>query len=212
MRRLALALVALLAAAAAAGETLKSLSYSCPGAGLTAITVKAGIGDVEVLGAAGGEVVVSVDLTRKGGGLFGDRATTREAEAIEIEPHLAGGELTLRLNPEHRGDAHLSERWTVRVPAALAATVHLGVGDVSVLDVTGDVRVQAGVGDVRIEGVFSAVGEIRAASGVGDVTLRTPQGRTEGTGFIGHTLSGHGPGASTVRADAGVGDVTIRLR
>ncbi len=212
MRRLALALVALLAAAAAAGETLKSLSYSCPGAGIQAIAVKAGIGDVEILGAAGSEVVVTVDLTRKGGGLFGDRPTPRETEAIEIDPRLAGGELTLQLKPEHRGDAHLSERWTVRVPAALAAKVDLGVGDVSVLDTSGDVKVRVGVGDVRIEGAFSAFGEIRAASGVGDATLRTPEGRTEGTGFIGHTLSGHGPGTSTVRADAGVGDVTIRLR
>ena len=213
MRRLVLALLALLAAAAAAsGETLRSLSYTRPGAGLSAITVKGGIGEVEILAAAGNEVVGSVDLTRKGGGLFGDRQSARDADAIEIEPRVAGGELTLRLKPEHRGDAHLSERWTVRVPAALAATVHLGVGDVSVLDVTGDVRVEVGVGDVRIEGPFNSFGEIRAASGVGDATLRTPQGRTEGTGFIGHTLSGHGPGASTVHADAGVGDVTIRLR
>ena len=52
---------------------------------------------------------------------------------------------------------------------------------------------KVGVGDVRNRGLFSAVGEISAASGVGGVTLRTP-GRTEGTGFIGHTLSGHGPG------------------
>ncbi len=212
MRRLALALVALLAAAAAVGEPLRSLTYSCPGAGLTAIAVKAGIGDVEVVGAAGSEVAVTVDLTRKGGGLFGDRTTTREAEAIEIEPRLAGGELTLQLKPDHRGDAHLSERWTVRVPAGLAATVTLGVGDVSVLDTSGDVRVRVGVGDVRIEALFTSFGGVRAASGVGDVTLRTPEGRTEGTGFIGHTLSGHGPGTSTVRADAGVGDVTIRLR
>lgn len=212
MRRLALALAVLLAAAAAAGETLKSLSYNCPAAGLKAIVVKGGIGDVEVLGAAGGEVVVGVDLTRKGGGLFGDRQTARDAAAIEIEPRQEGGELTLRLKPEHRGDAHLSERWTVRVPAALAASVKLGVGDVSVFDLTGDVRVQVGVGDVRIEGPFSSFGEIRAASGVGDVTLRTPEGRTDGSGFIGHTLSAHGGGTGAIHVDAGVGDVTVRLR
>ena len=212
MRRLALVLAALLAAAAAAGETLRTLNYTCPAAGLTAIAVKAGIGDVEVLGAAGGEVVVSVDLTPKGGGFFGDRQSAQAAEAIEIEPRTAGGELTLRLKPERRGDVHLSERWTVRVPASLGASVDIGVGDVNVLDLTGDVRVKAGVGDVRIEGPFASFGDVRAASGVGDVTLRTPQGRTEGTGFIGHTLSGHGPGASGIHADAGVGDVTIRLR
>jgi hypothetical protein len=212
MRRLAFALVALLAATAAAGETLKSLSYTCPGTGLNAIVVKGGIGDVEILGATGGGVTVSVDLTRKGGGFFGDRQSAASAEAMEIEPVQADGELTLRLKPEHRGDAHLSERWTVRMPAALAATVNLGVGDVRVLDLTGDVRVQVGVGDVELEGLFDSVGEIRAASGVGDVALRTPEGRTDGRGFIGHTLSGRGRGTSEVRVDAGVGDVTIRLR
>ncbi len=212
MRRPVLALVALLAGTAAAGETLKTLSYTSPGAGLKAIAVTAGIGEVEVLGVSGSDVVISIDLARKGGGLFGSRPTPHELDAIEIAARVEDGELTLHLLPEHRGDAHLAERWTVRVPAALAATVTLGVGDVSVLDTSGDVRVKVGVGDVRIEGVFSAVGDVRAAAGVGDVTLRTPDRRNEGTGFIGHTLSGHGPGTSTVRADAGVGDVTIRLR
>ena len=211
MRRLAF-IIATLLATAAGGETLKSLAITRPAAGVTAVQVKAGIGDVEITGDGNSEVAVSVRLTTRGGGMFGNRPSTSELDAIEIDQQLVGGELTLSLRPERRDDSHLSERWTVRVPAALAATVKLGVGDVRILDLSGDVSAKVGVGDVRVEGLFRAFGPIRAASGVGDVTLRTPDGHTDGTGFISHTLHGRGPGRGELEAKAGVGDVTIRLR
>ncbi len=48
--------------------------------------------------------------------------------------------------------------------------------------------------------------------GVGDVSLRTPDGREQGDGFIGHTLNAKGPGKASIHASAGVGDVKIHLR
>jgi len=81
-----------------------------------------------------------------------------------------------------------------------------------VLDVAGDVTVEVGVGDVRVEGAQASFGRVHASSGVGDATLRTPQGRESGDGFIGHSISSHGPGQSEIRISAGVGDTEIRLR
>ncbi len=211
MRRLALALTAWLVAALAAGETLKTLTMSRSPDGVTAVVVKAGVGDVQIEG-GGNEVVVRVEIRSKNGFFSGDRETRRDAEAAKIEARVAGEELTLTVAPEQHGDPHWSEHWSVRVPAAFAASAKLGVGDVTVLDLAGDVRVDLGVGDVRVEGRYDAVGDVRAECGVGDASLRTPSGREEGEGFIGHTLNAHGPGKAGIRAHAGVGDVKIRLR
>jgi len=211
MRRIALAVAALLAAALADGETLKTLTMSRQAEGLTSLAVTAGVGDVQIEGNANGEVVVQVEVKRKSG-FFSDRESQRQAEELQIDARTAGGELELSLGPEHHGDTHWSERWTVRVPAAFAASVKLGVGEVTVLDLGGDVKTEIGVGDVRIEGIYQSFGDVHATCGVGDVSLRTPSGRTRGEGFIAHSLSADGPGTSKIRAHAGVGDVKIRLR
>jgi len=214
MRRLALAvaLAASFAATIAAGETLKTLNMSRPAEGLASLTIKAGVGDVQIEGDATGEVVVQVEVKSKGGFFFSDRESRREAEALQIETRTSGDELSLSLGPEHHGDTRWAERWTVRVPAAFAASVKLGVGEITVLDLDGNVKVEIGVGDVRIEGTYQSFGDVHATCGVGDVSLRTPSGRDQGEGFIAHTLSANGPGKATIRAHAGVGDVKIRLR
>jgi len=154
---------------------------------------------------------VRVEIRSKDGFFFSDRQAKRDVETTDLQARVSGSELTLSLTPEQRG-AHWVEDWTVRVPAAYAASIKLGVGDTTVLDLNGDVRVEVGVGDVRVEGQYQFFGDVHAACGVGDVSLRTPSGRDEGSGFIGHTLTAHGPGKSSIRTNAGVGDVKLRLR
>lgn len=212
MRRIALALATWLAATIAAGETLKTLSLSRPAEGLTGVTIKAGIGDIEVQGDPGNEITVRVEIRSKNGFFLSDRQAKRDVENTDLQARVSGSELTLSLTPEHRDGGHWVEDWTVRVPAGSAVSTKLGVGDTTVLDLAGDVRVEVGVGDVRVEGQYQSFGDVHAACGVGDVSMRTPSGHDEGTGFIGHTLTAQGPGKSTIRAHAGVGDVKIRLR
>ena len=212
MRRFALALAACFAATVADGETLKTLNMSRPAEGLASVTVKAGVGDVQIEASATNEVVVQVEVKPRGGLFFGDRRPRRDAEALQIEARTSGDELALSLGPEHHGDTVWQERWTVRVPPAFATSIKLGVGDITVLDLGGDVRVEIGVGDVRVEGNYQSFGDVHAACGVGDASLRTPSGHERGEGFIAHTLTAQGPGKATIRVHAGVGDVKIRLR
>jgi hypothetical protein len=212
VRRLAIVLAALLAAAAAAGGNLRTLEHSQPAGEITGIVISAGIGDVEIRGEAGSEIRARVEIKEKSHGLFGSRLSDRDVQALEIEHSVSDGTLTLRVGPERKSDHNFSETWTVYVPAGFAATVRLGVGDLTVLDLTGSVKAEVGVGDVRIEGSNASFGHVHASCGVGDATLRTPDGHEEGEGFIGHSLTAHGPGQAELHAQVGVGDVTIRLR
>jgi hypothetical protein len=212
VRRLVFFLAALLAAAVAVGGTLRTLEHSQPAGGLTAVIISAGIGDVEIRADSGSEIRARVEIREKSHGLFGPRLSDREIQALEIETSVSDGKLALRVGPERHSDHNFSETWTVYVPAGFAATVRLGVGDLTVLDLSGDVKAEVGVGDVKIEGLSASFGHVHATCGVGDATLRTPDGHQEGEGFIGHSLSASGSGKAEIHAQVGVGDVTVRLR
>lgn len=209
MKRLLIALLIVAAVPALAAE--RSFDFTRPGEGIVGVTVQAGVGEVEVIGDGGAGITARVEVTSKRGSFWSSHRS-REIDALELGSEVRGNTLHLRISPDDRDGRDFIESWTVHVPSRLAAEVKLGVGDVRLLDVTGDLTVSAGVGDIRIESSYAMFGSIQASCGVGDATLRTPEGRDEGEGFIAHELHGKGPGSSTIRVSAGVGDVTIRLR
>jgi hypothetical protein len=211
MRHLALALAAITCAAVAAAQGSRTLELSRDAKGITEVVIHAGVGDVEVISDPGSQIIARVELRPKRFGIF-SRRSDPEIERLALEPEVSNGTLTLRLKPETHGDRGFAESWTVRLPASLATAVKLGVGDIKVFDVASDVEVEVGVGDVTIEGKYTSFGSVHANCGVGDVSMRTPDGREAGEGFIAHTLSAKGPGKASIRASAGVGDVKIRLR
>ena len=211
MRHIVLALAAITCAAAATAEVSRTLDYTQDAKGITEVVIHAGVGEIEVVSDSGSQITARVEIKAKHFGFF-SRHSDPEIEKLKIEAEISSGRLTLQLKPETHDDRGFSESWTVRFPASLAATLKLGVGDVKVLDLASDVEVELGVGDVSVEGQYASFGSVHANCGVGDVTMRTPDGRDEGEGFIAHTLSAKGPGKASIRASAGVGDVKIRLR
>ena len=210
MRRPLLAIVTILVAAAAgAADHSRTLTLEKPADGLTGIVVKAGIGDVEIVAQDSPTISVEVEVSAKRTSFFGSRA---DVEAAEIAVERTGSTLHLEVTTPHHEDHGYTERWSIRMPAALAARLKLGVGDIRVLDTTGDLDVEVGVGDIRVESAYDAFGPIRASAGVGDVKLRTPSGRETGDGFISKSLDSRGGGKAGINAHAGVGDVDLRLR
>jgi DUF4097 and DUF4098 domain-containing protein YvlB len=203
--------ISLATALVAATAGSRTISYSHDVAGITAVVLKAGVGDVEIRATDTTDVRVEVEITAKGSSWFG-RSSQKDIDALAIKAEIRSGTLYLSLTNASRDDHSFSEDWSIQLPRPLAVSVKVGVGEVRVLDVSGDVSVAAGVGDLRIEGEQASFGAIQATAGVGDVELRTPDGHREAEGFIGHSLSASGPGKSRIEAKTGVGDVTIRLR
>ncbi len=214
-----------------AGAATRTLSHSQPAEGVDTVELDSGVGEVTVLGTDGDQILVEVELRpRKSGIFFSSRRAEREIEDLEISVDQHGGVLRLRIDGADRDDRDYSENWSIRMPVHLAFTldagvgdVHIenvggavnldaGVGDIRVVDCGSDVMIDAGVGDIVVEGDWSTVGRVSASCGVGDTSLRTPEGRSSGTGFIGKDVKAKGPGNAVIEVDAGVGDVTIRLR
>lgn len=212
MRRLALAVLALLVAGIALGEdTTRTLTFSKNAEGIQAVVLEAGVGDVEIVTSRDSGVTAEVTLSASKKSWGASRAR-RELDALELDAEVKAGTLHLRVSGDRSGDHNYGEDWSIQVPATVSVSVELGVGEVKILDVTGDIEIELGVGDVRIEGAYAAVGRIHGSCGVGDVDLRTPEGRHESEGFIGHSLSASGPGTNEIHVKTGVGDVNIRLR
>ncbi|NWG00918.1 MAG: hypothetical protein HXY19_08245 [Thermoanaerobaculaceae bacterium] len=194
-----------------AEEPARVLTLERPSAGIAAVAIEAGVGEVEVLASQEPVLSVRIEVSADPSLLRSSRRLREELEQAELVAEERGGTLHLLVRPKQRNRGW-GEQWLVRLPATMARTVELGVGDVRILDVAADVTVEVGVGNVRIEGPEEAFGPVSASCGVGDVSLRTPAGRERGSGFIGHELTWRGPGTASIEAEAGVGDVVIRLR
>jgi hypothetical protein len=209
-RHLILAFVVLAASAAVAGAEHVRLDYSRPAEGINKVVLEAGVGDVEILGDGGTTITARVDVTPKTGHFWSHH--DEDLTGLQVETEVHQGTLFLRVGRDRHEDHSWGEDWTVHLPQRMAVKVELGVGDTKVLDVAGDIAVEVGVGDVSVEGQYASFGDVHASSGVGDASLRTPQAREDGEGFIGHSLRSHGPGVSEIHISAGVGDTEIRLR
>ncbi|MCU0291381.1 MAG: hypothetical protein MUF10_05245 [Thermoanaerobaculaceae bacterium] len=177
--------------------------------GIKIVVIEAGVGEINVTGDATKTITARVELSPKTG-FWGSRGR-RAVESAELVPVLRGDTLTLKVGPRDE-DHQFGEDWDVHVPPDVEVKIELGVGDVKVLDTLGDIDVDLGVGDVRIESEYKAFGPIHGSIGVGDATLRTPEGREEGSGFISHNLRGRGPGQSSINISIGVGESQVRLR
>lgn len=201
------------APASGAGWTLdddeRVLDASQSAEGIKTVVIEAGVGEITVTGDATKTITARVELSPKTG-FWGSRGR-RAVENAELVPVVRGDTLTLRVGPRDK-DHQFGEDWTVNVPPDVEVKIELGVGDVTVLDTLGDIDIDLGVGDVRIESEHKAFGPIHGSTGVGEATLRTPEGREEGDGFIGHNLRGRGPGQSSINISIGVGESQIRLR
>jgi hypothetical protein len=205
------------------------LNLSHPAAEITVVSLDMGVGDIEIRGADTDTIRVQVELKPKKDFFRSSRRARQMLEEIEISARLRGDTLHLELKPDPDGD-DLSEDWSIELPRELAISVDagvgdltiegvkgvididMGVGDIEVLEAVNDVTVDCGVGSIEIRGVYEAFGPIEASAGVGDASLRTPEGRERGSGFIGRSLDFRGPGKARINIDAGVGDATIHLR
>lgn len=214
-RSIAITAITLLAASAvSAGERSRSFTSTTTSDKITEVVLRGGVGEIEIFGGGGNTVEVSATATAKRSGFWGSARMQRTLDEIQLTTDLRGSTLYLSLDlpEEDDDDREIGEEWTIRMPTQLALHVKFGVGEVKVIDVGGDVTIDFGVGDIRIEGNWADYGSIDASCGVGDIDLRSPEGREDGSGFISRSLRSRGPGRSEIDVRAGVGDVTIKLR
>jgi hypothetical protein len=203
------AVVALLAAPAMAGETVRTLEGTYSAAGVETVSLEVPVGEVRIVGAAG-EIAVEIELRCKPR----KRDCAQAAGRVRLETRRRGGRLEIAVEgwPDKR-DCSLELEMEMRMPPTLALAAELGVGEIDVEGLARDVSVDLGVGEAELRLPASAVREVELEVGVGDASLEVDGRTLDGSGFMGRSLvwkGGHG--RARVAVDCGVGEARVVLR
>ena len=182
--------------------------------GAHAVDLDVPVGEVHVTTTPGDQVLAHLELRCD----EGSSRCRSHATALHLVPGRGTDTLTLKLDgydhDSHHGFNHPDADVELMVPAALAVHVHVGVGDLRLRGIEGDVGVEIGVGDARVEVPESAVHAVNIDVGVGDANLdpRPDTSRHKGFLFLGNNLTWHeGTGQSHVAVEVGIGDASVRL-
>ncbi|HXT52008.1 MAG TPA: hypothetical protein VN811_13270 [Thermoanaerobaculia bacterium] len=173
------------------------------------------VGEVHVQAGGGDRIEASLELRCSP---LSRRCRDRAAQ-LHLTPNRSGDDISLRLRgPRGEDEGRSSHRPEVdlrlTVPASLGLFVDMGVGELDVDGVEGDVTVDLGVGEARLDLPESAVRSVALDVGVGEAHLspRAKEVHREGFLFLGNEVDWReGVGRSRVVVDVGVGEAHVRL-
>ena len=208
-------------AEAAEGPVTRQKDFAA--AGITALSVDAGVGSVRIEQGDGDRIKVTARLEAKR--MSNPLSALPDVSKLDIRHAVVNGTLELRVDAKN-----LREDWVV----TLARTplnridVELGVGDVEVQSNARRISVDAGVGDVRVDATAAEInvdvdvgdarvvtsqknaGSIEAKTRVGEVTLKGSK-TSSMSGSVGASVSSQAEGSNPVIIKVGVGDVRVDL-
>lgn len=211
MKKVAIALLVLVAATAAFAAEARKQSYSFPATGLDRVKLELPVGDIVVTAAASNQV--RIDMVVRCSSMS---SRCREiAKEIELASDRFGSSLDLEIDgyPEH-GSGSPSVDLTIWMPASVAFKSEVGVGDTTVKGMEGDVEVSSGVGHVTLNGFENKVRSVHLESGLGSAKMWVKKRPIDVPGllFLGHELDwNEGKGNGRVEVEAGVGSVRVSI-
>jgi len=208
---LPLALAAALLSPAASRAASRNLDTTIPTAGVASLRLVLAVGEIEVRGDGGEELRAELSVRCRR-----DSSCAGKIENVHLDSTRQGDRLifTVRGYPKLLNSDNMQVDGVVHVPAGLPLDIDMKVGKLGVNAVGSDVRVDMGVGEVRVNVAADGIGRVHLDSGVGEATLRSPSGRFEArrSMLIGAKLDWReGRGAALVDVDLGVGEVTVDL-
>lgn len=197
---------------------------------LKAVSLRAGVGEIELRTHDHGEIILTVEVSPKGRRWFFGSRQTLDLARVELVREQDSGRLSLRVqHPEAKNGDEFRESWHLTLPRPLAVTLELGVGDIEVMGLSsgfevqlgvgdldavvdsGEVVIDLGVGDISLQVSGAAYQSIKSEVGVGDTELRNAQKVHKEGHIVGNSLTWQGPGDFGVVVEVGVGDAEIVL-
>ncbi len=193
---------------------LRDETASFPLAGARTLRIDVPVGEVHVDATTGDRIEARLKLSC-------NRSSSRcreRAAALHLSPRRGADGLTLKMEgydrDGKRGFNHPDVELRLQVPAALGVSVDMGVGELDLAGIEGDVTVDIGVGEARLEVPERAVHAVALDVGVGEARLspRPADSHREGFLFLGNEVDWKGgAGVSRVAVDIGVGEASVRL-
>jgi len=167
------------------------------------LVLDAHVGSVKLLPSADNKVHVTVKVSEKDGwGIFND--SPQEAKLM-VDNN--GTRLKLSLNDDEYG-----EEWIIEIPQLQSISADLGVGEMVVTDLNTNLKLDIGVGEVRVYANASQFSHANAQAGVGAATVKSNVGTVEvDRAMVSEDVNWKGNGQYSMDVEVGVGDISIKL-
>jgi hypothetical protein len=169
------------------------------------------VGQLHVRATDGDEVRVQLQVRCRRGSTEECQRKTRK---LRLEHTDEAGRLTLKVEGYPKFDTKgFTLEALVMVPARLALNVDMGVGELEVDGMSGDLRVELGVGEATIVAPRENARAVNVDVGIGDASLRTNGHRANSRGWLGRDVRwSEGTGTSRIDLSVGVGEGSVTLR
>jgi len=215
MRRLLCAVLLWIGCASlATAGTVRTFEHEFEAKDLRSLALDVPVGEIDVRGVDEPRVSVEVRVQCD----RGDDDCRDAAEDVELVSRERGAELRLDFDGvDGLGDHEMSLDVELRVPLTMALDVDLAVGDLHVDGLNRDVRVEVGVGQVKVRMKEELVGSVDLEVGVGEATMgpdprRRSRSRSRRFDLGEDVRWDEGTGEARIRIDVGVGGIDVRLR
>ena len=192
---------------------VKSLSEEFDTSGYEGITLEVSVGAVHIKGADVDQVLAEVRV-RCPRRMDLDECRDR-ADDVEITADDSRGKLVLEVRGlskwRSRGmnvDVHFT------VPEDLPFELDMGIGEVEIVDLRSDLKVDLGIGEVSIRMDEEVVGSVTLDNGIGESNLLYSDGKQSTSGFLGgkEVVWNRGPGTHEVIVELNIGEIEVRLK
>jgi hypothetical protein len=206
---LAFAAFSLTPPAAAEGRRVRNLAADIATTGIERVEVRLPIASVRIEPSPDDRVHVDIEVR-----CCNDSEHCRErAERLSLESNRDATTLRVRVDGmESLRSLSLKLRGRILVPNGKAIDVNLPLGELEIRNVTGDLDVDVGCGEVGIVLRELDVRPVRMGVGVGEATFSVAGRHIEGEGWLGQKVRwNEGAGASRVAVSLGVGELGVKL-
>lgn len=207
MRQLTLisALVMALSATTVIADDVKVLEKTIDAKSFNRLVLDVPVGQIDVKVVEGAEISLVVELEADKNWL----GRSNDLSDARISVREDGSSLKLKVDLEDDND--VKQSWAVKMPAEMAAAFNLGVGSIDLNDLTSDIKVDVGVGDIDIKVDTSLYASIKLDAGVGDTSIKGGKGRyQQDRVLITSSSEMDGSGKAELEANVGVGDIDVR--
>ncbi len=195
----------------APGEQVRSWSETYDTDGVVLVKLDVPVGEVEIQASSGDRV--EIELTLECGSGWGTSRCSERAKRIELVSNRRGDRLVIEIEGyskwRNRG---MHVNLTMRLPAALELEIDMGIGELTLRDLSSDVTVDLGIGEVSLVTAIDHIGSVSLDTGIGEASLRTPEGRNQAVGLLGNEVTwDQGRGTARIKIDLGIGEISVRL-
>lgn len=189
-------------------DSTKTISQTIDAAMLASVEIEASVAEMDIEFYDGDEIELEIELEADDHWLAWWRGNVDNVELV-VRP--TENKVYLGID-----DRQVQQRWRVKMPAKLAIAIDVGVGDIELEHFANNLKMEVGIGSVRVEVDDTDYAMIRASVGVGDTAINGFSGQpadNERT-FMSSDSYHYGDGdlEIEIEVEVGVGDVEVKSR